>query len=140
MNKIINIAVPFLAIILGIVAMVAGIVQFANRDKYNTTVIANVVEIREEWENAATEDSVDHLVKTAYIEYEVNGVKYGPVPAPVQKDSYEVGDKMEILYQSEKPEKISDPNVAETAAIFIGLGLIATLAGAFLAFKAVKAK
>ena len=140
MNRIMNRIIPVLAVIFGIAFMVMGIVQYANRDKYDSTVTAKIVDITEEWETDATEDGVDRLVKTAYIDYEVNGVKYEHVLAPVQNDNYAVGDSIEIRYQSQNPEKISDMNVAKTSLIFAGMGAIATLVGIVMAIKAFKVK
>jgi len=140
MNSIMNKLIPVLAVILGIAFMVVGFVQYANRDKYDTTVTAKIVDITEEWETATAEDEMDRLVKTAYIDYEVNGVKYEHVLAPVQSDSYSVGDSIEILCQSKNPEKISDVNVAKTSLIFVGMGAIATLVGVIMTIKAFKVK
>ncbi len=140
MNKILNVVLSFFAVIIGIGCAVAGIVQFANRDKYDLPVIATVATIQEEWETATTEDEVDRLVKTAYIEYEVNGVKYGPVLAPTQKDSYSVGDTVEILCQSKNPEKFSDSNVTTTALLFVGLGALVAVIGGVTAVKSIKSR
>ena len=139
MKGITNKVIPILAVVFGIAFMVMGIVQYADRGKYDSTAAARIVDITEEWEPAATEDDTARLVKTAYIDYEVNGVKYEHVPAPVQSDDYSVGDSIEIRYQSQNPEKITDMNVAKTSLIFAGMGAIATLVGIVIAIKAFKA-
>ncbi len=140
MNKFFNTAISLLAVLVGIGCAVAGIVQFVNKDKFDTPVTAVIVDIQEEWETATTEDEAGHLVRTAYIEYEVNGVKYGPVAAPVQNDTYSTGDMVEILCQSSNPEKISDPDVVSTALLFVGLGSVVAFVGCVLTVKSVKAK
>ena len=140
MSKLTNVAFPFLAVIFGIVFMVIGIIQFANRGKYDSTLTATIVDIQSEWESSGAEGDADRLVKTAYIEYEVDGVKYSHVLSPVQNDSYSVGDYIEILYQSSDPSKISSQNIAATSFIFIGLGAVAAIVGGLVSFKALKSK
>lgn len=140
MNKLLSIVLSVIMCVAGIAFAIVGIVQFKNRDLYDSTVTATIVDIQEEWETATTEDEIDRLVKTAYIDYEVNGVKYEHVLSPVQDDSFNVGDTVDILYQSQNPEKISDQNVAKTAFIFIGLGAVVAIAGCVSTFKALKAR
>ena len=140
MNKLISIILSVVAVIAGIAFVVAGIVQIANKDKYDSTVTATIVDIQEEWETATDPDDVDKLVKTAYIDYEINGVKYEHVLSPEQDDNYKVGDTVEILYQSENPEKISSKNITLSAFIFIGLGLAVAVFGCVSTLKSLKAR
>lgn len=140
MNKLISIILSVVAVIAGIAFVVVGIVQIANKDKYDSTVTATIVDIQEEWETATDPDDVDRLVKTAYIDYEINGVKYEHVLSPEQDDNYKVGDTVEILYQSEHPEKISSKNITLSAFIFIGLGLAVAVFGCVSTLKSLKAR
>lgn len=140
MNKLISIILSVVAVIAGIAFVVVGIVQIANKDKYDSTVTATIVDIQEEWETATDPDDVDRLVKTAYIDYEINGVKYEHVLSPEQDDNYKVGDTVEILYQSENPEKISSQNITMSAFIFIGLGLAVAVFGCVSTLKSLKAR
>lgn len=140
MNKLISIILSVVAVIAGIAFVVVGIVQIANKDKYDSTVTATIVDIQEEWETATDPDDVDRLVKTAYIDYEINGVKYEHVLSPEQDDNYKVGDTVEILYQSENPEKISSKNITLSAFIFIGLGLAVAVFGCVSTLKSLKAR
>lgn len=140
MNKLISIILSVVAVIAGIAFVVVGIVQIANKDKYDSTVTATIVDIQEEWETATDSDDVDRLVKTAYIDYEINGVKYEHVLSPEQDDNYKVGDTVEILYQSENPEKISSKNITLSAFIFIGLGLAVAVFGCVSTLKSLKAR
>lgn len=116
-----------LIVALGIIALVVGIHSNATKDLYDSTVKATVVDIDESWETDA--DDVERLVKTPYITYEVNGVKYENVVSSVQDDNLNVGDTVEILYQSGNPEKISAPNIGTSSVIFIVVGAVVTLAG-----------
>ena len=120
---------PIFCVVLGIIALVVGIHQRSTKDLYDSTVKATVVDVEENWETDA--DDVQKLVKTPYISYEVNGVKYESVVSPVQDDDLEVGDTVEILYQSQNPEKISAPNIGTSSIIFIVVGAVVTLGGLF---------
>jgi len=140
MNKLISIIVSIAVVVGGIAFAIVGVVQLANKDKYDSTVTATIVDIQEEWEYATTDDETDRLVKTAYIDYEINGVKYEHVISPVQDDDYKVGDTVDILYQSQNPEKISGQNITTASIAFIGLGLLAAVIGCVMTIKSLKAR
>ena len=140
MNKLVSIIVSIAIVVGGIAFAVVGVVQFVNKDKYDSTVTATIVDIEEEWQTATDPDDIDRLVKTAYIDYEVNGVKYEHVLSPVQDDDYKVGDTVDILYQSANPEKISGRNITTASIAFIGLGLLAAVIGCVMTIKSLKAR
>ena len=140
MNKLISIIVSIAVVVGGIAFAIVGVVQLANKDKYDSTVTATIVDIQEEWEYATTDDETDRLVKTAYIDYEINGVKYEHIISPVQDDNYNVGDTIDILYQSQNPEKISAQNITSASIAFICLGLLAAVIGCGFTIKSLKAR
>ncbi len=140
MNKLISIILSIAVVVGGIAFAIVGVVQLVNKDKYDSTVKATIVDIEEEWQTATDPDDIDRLVKTAYIDYEVNGVKYEHVVSPVQDDNYEVGDTVDILYQSQNPEKISGQNITSASIAFIGLGLLAAVIGCVMSIKSLKAR
>ncbi len=129
MKKFTPIILSIAAVVLGIVFVISGIKTIADRDLYDTTVTATVVDVQEEWVQSADSEEADHLEKTAYIEYEVNGEKFGPVIAPTQDENIKVGDTQDILCQSKNPSKISSLNPTKGGVIFIVLGALAAVAG-----------
>ena len=137
MKKPIALLMTILMIGLGIAAIVMGIHQLAEKDLYDSTVTATVSDIEEEW-NQTGEDST--LETTVYIDYEIDGVTYTHVPAPEQKNNMQVGDKVDILYQSQNPEKISGQNITGTSVIFIALGAVVTLVGCITTLRTLFAR
>ena len=137
MKRFIPIIFSVLAVVFGVIFIISGIHTLSEKDLYDSTVTATIVDIQEEWEYATTDDEVDRLVKTAYIDYEVNGVKYEHVLAPVQSDNYKVGDSVDILYQSKNPEKISSQNITTGATIFIVVGSLVAIGGCISTVRAV---
>lgn len=129
MKKTINIIMSVAAVVFGVVFAVTGIKTISEKDLYDTQITATVVDVQEEWENSADPDEPDRLVNTAYIDYEINGKKYEHVPAPEQDDNTKVGDSVDILVQSENPEKISGLNPTKGGVIFIVLGILVAIAG-----------
>ena len=121
-----KLAFPFLALVLGVIALVVGIHQNATKDLYDSTVKATVVRVEEDIE---IDDDVTRTVYTPYIDYEVDGKKYEEVVSPVQDDSLKEGDTVEILYQSQNPEKIAAPDIGTSSIIFIIVGAVVTLGG-----------
>ena len=131
MKKILPIIMSIGFVVVGIIFVVNGISTIANKDKFDTQITATIVDIQQEWESSADPDEPDHLVDVAYIDYEVDGKKYEHVLAPEQKDNMKVGDTMDILVQSQNPEKISGLNPASGGVIFIIVGAIAAVVGCF---------
>lgn len=129
MKKTLNILLSIGAVVVGIIFVITGIHQLTTKDLYDSTATATIVDIQEEWQSAADPEDPDELVKTAYIDYEVDGTKYEHVLAPQQNDNYKVGDTVEILYQSKDPSKYSSKEIGKSAAIFIGLGAIVAIVG-----------
>lgn len=130
MKKIMPIVMSVAAVVFGIIFVVVGIKTISEKDLYDTQITATVVDITEEWEEAADPDEPDHLVNTAYIDYEVEGKKYEHVLAPEQDDNLKVGDTVDILVQSKNPEKISSLNPTKGGVVFIVLGALVAIAGA----------
>ena len=128
MNNIKRMVVPLLALVLGVIALVIGIHQNSTKHLYDSTAKASIADIEESWETEADTD-MQKLVKTAYIDYEVNGIKYEHVLSPVQDDDFKIGDTVDILYQSSNPEKISAPNIGTTSVIFIIVGALVAVGG-----------
>ena len=136
MKKVLSIVFSLLAVVAGVIFVFSGVKTISEKDLYDTTGTGTVVEITEEWETSADPDQPDQLVRTAYIDYEVDGQKYEHVLAPEQDDSLEVGDTVEFLYQSKDPSKISGKNPTAGGAIFIGLGALVAIVGLVSAIRA----
>ena len=129
MKKILPIVMSIAAVVLGIIFVVSGIKTISEKDLYDTQITATVVDVTEEWQEAVNEDEADHIEKTAYIDYEVDGKKYEHVLSPEQDDNLKVGDTVDILVQSKNPEKISSLNPTKGGVIFIVLGALVAVAG-----------
>ena len=129
MKKILPIIMSIAAVVFGVIFVVVGIKTISEKDLYDTQITATVVDIQQEWEEAADPDEPDHLVDTAYIDYEFDGKTYEHVLAPEQKDNMQVGDTVEILVQSKNPEKISSLNPTKGGVIFIALGALVAVVG-----------
>lgn len=135
MKKLLPIIISVVAAVFGVVFVIVGITTIATKDLYDTKVTATVVEVTEELVVATAEDEADHIEKTAFIDYEVNGQKFEHVVSPVQNDSLKTGDTVGILCQSKDPSKISGPNPAAAGVIFIVLGAIVAICGCFTAVR-----
>lgn len=134
MEKLKKIIFSVIAVVIGIALIAYGIYSLSTKHLYDSSVTATIVDVEESWESDG--DGSDHLVKTFYIDYEINGVKYEHVESPVSENSMKVGDTVEILYQSKNPEKISEKDISKTAAIIIGVGALLLIVGIFLVIKA----
>lgn len=129
MNRLKKFILPLFAVVLGIIALVVGIRTNATKHLYDSTVTATVVDVQEDFVAATDENETDHFEKTAYITYEVNGVKYENVQSPYNDENVEIGDKVDILYQSQNPEKYAATNNATAGIVFIIVGAVVTLIG-----------
>lgn len=129
MNSLKKFILPLFAVVLGIIALVVGIRTNATKHLYDSTVTATVVDVQEDFVAATDENETDHFEKTAYITYEVNGVKYENVQSPYNDENVEIGDKVDILYQSQNPEKYAATNNATAGIAFIIVGAVVTLIG-----------
>ena len=132
MKKTFSIFMSVIIAITGVVMIISGINTIKNKDLYDSTVKATVVDIQEEYENDG-EDS--HLVRTAYVDYEINGVKYEHIESPEQSDDLKIGDSVEFLYQSKDPSQIAAKDMTKGAVIFIIVGVIAIIAGLITAIR-----
>ncbi|MBQ9227648.1 MAG: hypothetical protein IJ168_02350 [Eubacterium sp.] len=129
MKKILPIIMSIAAVVVGIIFVVVGIKTISEKDLYDTQITATVVDIQQEWEESADPDEPDHLVNTAYIDYEFDGEPYEHVLAPEQDDNLQVGDTVEILVQSKNPDKYSSLSPTKGGVIFIVLGALVAVAG-----------
>jgi hypothetical protein len=136
MKKLLPIIISIGVVVFGIGFAISGISTIANKDKFDTQITATVVDVQEEWEVSGDPDQPDRLVHTAYIDYEVDGKKYEHVLAPEQDDNLKVGDTVEILAQSQNPEKISALNPTKGGIIYIVFGAVAAVAGCVSTIKA----
>lgn len=126
MKKFAPIIFSILAVVFGIVFVINGITMLKNRDLYDSTVTATVVDIQEEWQTVGDDDQLETIY---YIDYEVDGTKYEHVECPETNGNMKVGDTVEILYQSKDPSKISGHNITSSGIIFIAVGAVAALGG-----------
>ena len=127
-KKFVPIIISIFAVVIRIVFVINGITTLKNKDLYDSTVTATGVDVQEEWDNTG-EDS--NLVRTVYIDYEIDGVKYEHIESPEQNNNMKVGDTVDILYQSKDPSKISGQNITKNSVMFIIIGAIAALGGCF---------
>lgn len=134
MQKILSLVGPIIAIILGIVVVVAGVHKLSTKDLYDSTAQATVVDVQEEIENDG-EDT--RTVTKVFIDYEVDGVKYEHVEAPESDSTMQIGDTVEILYQSKNPSEYSGKIITGNAAILIAIGAVVALAGIFVEIKTI---
>ena len=133
MKKILPIIISVVAIIFGIVAIVNGVKTISERDLYDSTVTATVVDVQEEIDSSDPENAQTNT--TVYIDYEIDGTKYEHVEAPEYDSGMQVGDTMEILYQSKNPEKISGQNPSKNGIIFCALGAVFAIVGCVSAIR-----
>ncbi|MBR7070925.1 MAG: hypothetical protein IKI29_02005 [Clostridia bacterium] len=133
MKKLMPMLMSIVAVIAGVVFIIAGIHSLATKDLYDSTVTATVVDVQEEWDNSDPDDS--RLVTTVFIDYEIDGVKYEHVESPESNSGMKIGDKVEILYQSKDPSKISAKNITTGAIIFIVVGALLAIGGVFATVK-----
>ena len=133
MKKFLPVLMSLAAVVIGIVFIAVGIHTLSTKDLYDSTVNAVIVDYEEHWETDA--DNEQRLVTTYYIDYEVNGVKYEHVESPEQNMGMNVGDTVEILYQSQNPEKISAKNITSGGIIVIVVGALVAIGGCFSGIK-----
>ncbi|MBE6720616.1 MAG: hypothetical protein E7571_08215 [Ruminococcaceae bacterium] len=135
MKKSLNVIFPIIAVIAGIIFIISGIHTYKNKDLYDSTVTATVVEVVEDIDTV-TDPENPETTYTVYIDYEVDGTKYEHVESPESDSTMKEGDTIEILYQSKDPSKITAKNVGKTSLIFIVLGAIVAIGGGFSVFRA----
>ena len=131
-NRVVKLFVNIACIAFGIIFAVVGIHQLKTKDLYDSTATATVVDIEEHWESDGDGQT---LVTTAYITYEVDGVKYEHVESPSSSSSMKIGDEVEILYQSGNPEKYTGTNIGTLSIVFICVGSVVALAGVFFTLR-----
>lgn len=133
MQKIVRLIIPVIAIVLGIVAVISGVRKLANKDLYDSTVTATIVDIQEEWDHSG-EDST--LIYHVYVDYEVDGVKYEHVESPETSSKMHVGDKIDLLYQSKDPTELSGKNITGNSILIIAIGAVVAVGGIIAEIKA----
>ena len=133
MQKIVRLIIPVIAIVLGIVAVISGVRKLANKDLYDSTVTATIVDIQEEWDHSG-EDST--LIYHVYVDYEVDGVKYEHVESPEADNTMRVGDKIDLLYQSKDPTELSGKNITGNSVLIIAIGAVVAVGGIIAEIKA----
>ena len=133
MPKIVRLIIPVIAIVLGIVAVVSGVRKLVNKDLYDSTVTATIVDIQEEWDHSG-EDST--LIYHVYVDYEVDGVKYEHVESPEADNTMRVGDKIDLLYQSKDPTELSGKNITGSSILIIAIGAVVAVGGIVAEIKA----
>ena len=134
MKRFIPIIFSVLAVVFGVIFIISGIHTLSEKDLYDSTVTATIVDVEEHWEDNGEDSS---LVTTYFIDYEIDGVKYEHVESPVQSGNLGVGDTVDILYQSKNPEKISSQNITSGATIFIVVGSLVAIGGCISTVRSV---
>ena len=133
MPKIVRLIIPVIAIVLGIIAVISGVRKLVNKDLYDSTVTATIVDIQEEWDHSG-EDST--LIYHVYVDYEVDGVKYEHVESPEADNTMRVGDKIDLLYQSKDPTELSGKNITGNSVLIIAIGAVVAVGGIIAEIKA----
>lgn len=109
----------FAPLVVGIIAIVLGILFLANpHDNYKETT-AVISEIEEYY------DTVDETYKhNTFIDYEVDGVKYTHVEFGAYDSSYVEGKEITIKYNPDNPSQIESGNRTVGGIIFLVLGVL----------------
>ncbi len=128
MKKFAPILFSVFAVVFGIIFIISGITTLKNKDLYDSTVTATIVDVQQEWQTVGEDEQLETIY---YIDYEIDGTKYEHVECPESSGNMKVGDTVEILYQSKDPSKISGHNITSSGIIFIAMGAVALLAGCF---------
>ena len=136
LNRIFKFVFPIVAVIFGIVAIVTGVHKLQTKDLYDSAAKAVITGIEREW-TGTDEDGFDEYTYHVYVNYEVDGKKYENVEYPGYSSSMKNGDEIDILYQSQAPENISETNITGNATIFIVAGVVLTLVGLFIGIRAI---
>lgn len=137
MNRFVSLVLSAMAIFAGLVFIAGGIARLANKEgNNNSTVIATVVEISEEAEEKTT-------VKHAYVDYEVDGIKYEHVRAPEQyggisTNDLSVGDTVEIPHQLVAAAENAKHSTTFVTLLVIGLGSVTVFLSSVTAYKMFK--
>ena len=129
MNQFNKYLLPGFAFIMGVIALIVGIYTNATKDRFDMTVTATVVDVQEELNTAAADEDVGRYEIKAYITYEVNGVKYENVESPYNNDDVKIGDKADILVQSQNPTKYAAVDNAKSGKYFIIIGAVVAAFG-----------
>ena len=135
MRKIINILIPVIAVVAGIVVIVLGANKMHSKKLYDASTTGVITGIEREW-NGTDEDGFDQYNYTVYVDYEVDGKKYENVKYPNYDSSMKKGDEVTVLYQSANPENIAEGNLTGNAVFIIVAGALLALVGLFTGFKA----
>lgn len=136
MKRILNFVFPILMVVFGVIAIVSGAGKLASKDLYDLPLTATISDIQREW-RGVDEDGFEEYDYYVFVDYEVNGQKYEHVQYPNYANTMKVGDSVEILCQSQNPEKIVEKNVTGNSVIFIVIGGVLILAGIGLGIKAI---
>lgn len=107
-DKLKPIMVPAGFALVGILMFLISMSILHAQNTYDGKTTATIVNIEQsvEWTGSADNETAE-TVYTQYITYRVNGVKYENVDFGQCDESTKVGDKIEILYDSKDPSKIT---------------------------------
>lgn len=133
MKRLLPVLFSILAVVAGVIFVISGISTLRNKDLYDSSVTATVVDIEEDYDYSDPDNTTTTL--TVYIDYEVDGKKYEHVECPETTGSMSIGDKVEILYQSQDPSKISGEHITSSGIIFIVAGALLALGGCFMTVR-----
>ena len=134
MQRVFKVFIPIVAVIVGVVFTITGINGIKNKKLYDATTMATVVDIQEEWVDDGDESS--HTETFVYVDYEVNGKEYKHVEAPEFNSKTKIGDRVEILYQSQNPENIEGHHITGKSIAFLIIGIVVAIGGVIGSLRA----
>ena len=121
---------PLLAILVGLVFVVFGIINFSQHNRYiGTTAVVSKVTVTETFSDEP--DDIEIMVR-----YTVDGIEYESVLNNTSTGLKE-GQTVDVEYDPKDPSKVIAASKSYAFAA-IGLGAIVVLAGIFLVFKALR--
>lgn len=130
-NRILSLLFPIVFAAAGIFLIVIStdkIIKVANHAYTPTTAVVDHIDI------IPASDPQDSDSETVYVRYTVGGTEYLEYLSE-SPDDVNVGDTINIIYETAHPEKVTIPGTTG-AYIRIGLGVIAILAGIVMFFRA----
>ena len=134
MNRFLSLLLSATAIVAGLLFIAGGVVQLVNKETYDLTVPATVVEINEE-----IDSETNSVVNVAYVDFEVNGVKHEHVRAYEQYGNLSVGDTVEISYRSGVSAEAAEHSATFVTLLVMGLGAVTVVLSSITAHKVLKA-
>lgn len=128
MNK--NKLTAILFCVIGIIAVVVGIIMLSNSKKFvKATGIVTAVRREDRSDSDSTE-----IVYDVGFTYTVDGKIYS-AELEFNSNKYKVGDEISFLYNPKNPKTVQTPGSSGFYIYFIAIGAVFAIVGAFLFIK-----